>query len=149
MKYFMDKLLKGSKKLHVVPGTGSGSLDTVIRLYIAWGRRFIVLLDSDMEGINQKKRYRDLFGAAVSNSIFTFEDIDVEWDNIEMEQLLSDSERMLIQAAAYPAASTYNKAHFNRAVQELYLTNKTIIISEDTKAKFEKIVSFCELKLGP
>lgn len=148
IKYFMDKILKGSKKLHVTPGTGSGSLDTVIRLYVAWGRRFIVLLDSDMEGINQKRRYNDLFGAVVSNSIFTLADVDVTWANIEMEQLISDDERLQIQSAAYPGAARYNKTHFNRAVQELYLTDRTVAISDETKTKFAKILSFCEMKLG-
>lgn len=148
LKYFIEKIFKGSRKLHVMPGTGSGSLDTVIRLYVAWGRQFIVLLDSDTEGINQKKRYNDRFGRVVSNSIFTLEDIDVTWGNIEMEQLLSDTERLLIQTAAYPGTSTYNKTHFNRAVQELYLTDKAVAISDDTRAKFEKILAFCEMKLG-
>ena len=68
IKYFMDKIIKGHRILNIMPGTGSGSLDTVIRLYLAWGRRFIVILDSDGEGTNQKKRrYEQLyFGAVVS-----------------------------------------------------------------------------------
>lgn len=148
MKYFIDKILKGSGKLHMMPGTGSGSLDTVIRLYLAWGRRFIILLDSDAEGVKQKRRYHELFGGLVTDSIFTLEDVDLAWSNIEMEQLVSEAERLLIQFSAYPDAPRYNKTHFNRAIQELYLTDRAVVISDDTKSKFEKILSFCETKLG-
>ncbi|MBZ5638255.1 MAG: ATP-binding protein, partial [Acidobacteriia bacterium] len=44
---YMAQRLLGKSDPHLLPGTGSGSLDSVIRLYVAWGRNFVVLLDSD------------------------------------------------------------------------------------------------------
>jgi hypothetical protein len=61
VRYMISRLGVGGD-LHLMPGGGAGSLDNIIRLYVAWGKRFFVLLDSDSEGTKQKKRYEDVFG---------------------------------------------------------------------------------------
>lgn len=145
MKFFQDKVLKFTA-INLMPGTGAGSLDSIIRLYIAWGRQFIILLDSDKEGIKQKKRYEELFGLLVSNRIFTLTDIDSSWGK-EMESLIEKTDLMSIQSLVYPSSAKFNKTHFNRAIQELYLTEKTPSLSDITKERFKQLLEFCEERL--
>ncbi|MFM2306824.1 MAG: hypothetical protein RLZZ367_1493, partial [Bacteroidota bacterium] len=77
--YFQEIVLKKVKKINLAPSTGSGNLDTLISLYIGWGKEFIVILDSDKEGNKQKQRYIDNFGIIIEPRIFTLEDIDASW----------------------------------------------------------------------
>ncbi|HMX27076.1 MAG TPA: AAA family ATPase [Blastocatellia bacterium] len=148
LKYFQEKLLNIGELPSLLPGTGAGSLDDIIRLYIAWGREFILLLDSDKEGRGQKKRYENLFGTLVFDRIFTLSDIDPDWKHKEMEDLILGNDRLKIQATAYPEATEYDKSHFNRAVQELFLTNKRIKLSQETMDNFGKVVKFCSERLS-
>ena len=151
LKYFYEKILCCTGQLNLMPGGGAGSLDDVIRLYLAWGREFIILLDAGKEGLKQKKRYEELFGVIVNDKIFSLKDIDKTWENKGTEFLLEEDERMKIQEIIYPTAqkfNKFNKTHFNRAIQELYLTNQPVELSGNTKEKFKKIFDFCVGKLG-
>lgn len=145
LKYFQQIL--HHKNIHLMPGGGAGSLDDVIRLYTAWGRNFIVLLDSDEAGITQKERYKNLFGGIVENRIFTLEDIESAWKKKGLEFLVEENDRSLIQNTLYPDAKQFNKTHFNRAIQELFLTKRKISLMQLTQERFEVILDFCEQKL--
>lgn len=146
LKYFQDKVSQTSRDINLMPGTGSGSLDNVIRLYVAWGRKFIVLLDSDKAGLEQKKRYEDMYGVLVQDRIFSLRDIDSTWTK-EMESLISEDDRRVIQSLAYPDSKKFNKTHFNRAIQELYLTNQRPNLMTVTVDRFEKLLGFCAERL--
>ncbi len=143
-KYFFEKTLNKRNIINLLPGTGAGSLDDVIRLYLAWGRNFIVLLDSDSAGVKQQKRYKDLFGALVDNCIFLLEDVDATWKGTGMEFLIEEPDRLLIQHKAYPSAVKFNKTHFNRAIQELYLADQKVQVGHKTVSNFQKLFEFCE-----
>lgn len=143
LKFVNDKIFENKNKLNLVPGTGSGSLDTLIRLYVAWGRNFIVLLDSDKAGKEQKERYISMFGTLVENRIFSLEDINSIWKKTMMEGLFTDSEKLKIQKQTYPTSGGFNKKHFNRSIQEAYLTDKKVVLTKSTKSNFEKIIKFC------
>ncbi|TXH76429.1 AAA family ATPase [Thiobacillus sp.] len=120
----MKEIVMPNEELNMLPGAGSGSLDSVIQLYLAWGRNFIVLLDSDDEGELQKKRYAEKFGSLVEPRVFTLADINPDWKKYETEKLLVDSDRLQIQKLAYPETDAYKKTHFNRAVQELLVLRR-------------------------
>jgi hypothetical protein len=130
-----------------LPGGGSGSLDAAIQLYIAWGRNFLVLLDSDEAGKTQKARYEDKFGAIVENRIFELSDIEPRWKGLSSEALFTETEKNRIQKSASNVDSKFNKTHFNRAIQEAYLTEKEMTLSKGTINKFQRIVDFCSEKL--
>lgn len=51
---FMKEAITHAEEVNLLPGSGSGTLDSVIQLYLAWGRNFIVLLDSDKEDRRKK-----------------------------------------------------------------------------------------------
>jgi hypothetical protein len=147
LKYFHEKLLPTSDSINMLPGNGAGSLDSVIQLYIGWGRNFIVILDSDSTGDKEKKRYEDKFGILVEHRIYSLADVNSSWHNKTMETLIPTGERLTIQQAAYPGDQKYHKTHFNRAVQEMYLTGQRPQISSTTLGSFEHILDFCRQKL--
>jgi energy-coupling factor transporter ATP-binding protein EcfA2 len=131
---YLSLLTGGTHELNFLPGTGAGSLDSIIRLYIGWARNFVVLLDSDTEGENQKMRYKDLFGGLVEGRIFTLRDLVPPLAGKSLESVFTSAEQLEIQNAAYPDADFYNKTLFNRALQEHTLTRRTSFsISQSTK----------------
>ncbi|MDD5059054.1 MAG: AAA family ATPase [Sideroxydans sp.] len=143
---YMQFLLK--KKINLMPGTSSSNLETPIRLYTAWGRQYLVLLDSDKEGIIQKNRYQELFEYTLRNRIFTLMDIDASWKNGEMEMLISDEDKISIQKKTYPTENKFSKKHFNRAIQELLITKTKFELSEETKQNFNALFTFIQTKFN-
>ncbi|MCA1620009.1 MAG: ATP-binding protein [Acidobacteria bacterium] len=146
LKYFHEKIVGNKSGLHLMPGGGSGSLDNVIRLYLGWARNFVVLLDSDTAGDAEKRRYEELFGPIMDGRIFLLRDIDPAWKK-ELEYVLTEPDRMAVQQSVYPDSKRFNKTHFNRAVQELYLTDRIISLSPTTVNSFKKLLDFCSKQL--
>ncbi|MBX3297453.1 MAG: AAA family ATPase [Acidobacteria bacterium] len=146
-KYICEIVLGGKPSLNLLPGGGAGTLDSPIQLYLAWGRNFVALLDSDEAGAKEKQRYQEKFGGLVTGRIFTLADVNTSWDKLGLESLFTDKERLRIQNSAYPGASKLNKTHFNRAIQEAYLTRKDLEITQTTVNKFQKIIDFLEKSL--
>ena len=146
LKYFNDIILKKAS-LNFAPGMGSGTLDTLIQLYYSWGRNFIILLDSDLAGSNQKKRYLEKFGAIIEGKVFTLADIDRTWSKTAMEKIFESEDALKIQTSIYPLDTKINKKRFNLALQELLINSKTIEVSQPTIFKLEKILNFLSEKL--
>lgn len=145
---FMRGCLERDVSLNFLPGGGSGSLDPVIRLYLAWGRNFVVLLDSDKAGKVQKSRYKKSFGLVLENRVFTLNDIDSTWYGKRMEDLFSEDERLSVQRACFPESEGFNKIQFNRAVQELALTKRTVSLSSETIENFNKFFNWCDTTIN-
>ncbi|WNZ48955.1 AAA family ATPase [Leptolyngbya boryana CZ1] len=142
LSYFQEVILKNKKRINLLPGSGSGTLDPVIRLYYAWGRKFIVLLDSDAEGKKQKTRYQNLFNGIIRNRLFEFEDINTSWPNYAMEKLFDPKDLLKIQRLAFPDTEKFSKKLFNTAIQE-NLINKTYVPLESrTIENFQEVLSF-------
>lgn len=148
LEYFQNIISSAKNKLHFAPSTGSGNLDTLISLYIAWGKPCIILLDSDNEGKKQKKRYIDEYGLILENRVFTLVDINSSWENIALEGLFNSEEKLKIQKSAYPQSESYIKSNFNRALQEALMNGKKLDISKETKDKFSEIIIFLTKKIS-
>jgi predicted ATP-dependent endonuclease of OLD family len=149
LMYVQEILLKRKKILKIVPGTSASNLENLISLYLGWGAKFLILLDSDKEGIKQKKRYIDLFGKLIEPLIITYSDVDISWENYEMEILFKDIEKEKIIKELYPSEGQYkySKSLFNRSLQELYLQKKEFSFSKETLGNFNKLISALEKKL--
>ena len=115
---------------------------TLISLYLGWGKEFFVFLDSDKGGKEGKKNYLDKFGEVVSNKIFDYEDIDPSWKKKNIEKILPNSEKLLIQQKVFPNMVKYSKSSYNKAIQELYMNNIKIDLKQETINNFEKIYNF-------
>lgn len=150
LRYFTEIILKDRLNIecNFLPGTGAGNLSQSIRLYMSWGRDFIVILDADKEGKLQKTQYEEEFGLACSENTYTLDQIDAAWDKASIEKLVSNDDRMIIQLHAYPEATEYKKAHFHRAIQEVLMRKVRLQISDETKNNFEKIIRFIDEKLN-
>jgi hypothetical protein len=147
LKYFKDTILKNNSNFSVIPSTGAGNLDTLISLYIGWGKNFIILLDSDKEGQKQKDRYIKVYGEYIEYQVFTLGDIDSSWYNFKMEDLFSMTDRDSLQLSKYPETKNYKKTFFNRTIQE-YLINKEVFeFDEVTTGNFQKVLEFFQTQL--
>lgn len=142
LSYFQEVILKTQKRIALLPGSGSGSLDTVIRLYCAWGKNFVILLDSDTEGKKQKNRYQNAFSGILNSRIFTFEDVEPLWSNHEMEELFHSGDLLKIQKSVFPDVERFNKKLFNAAIQENLLKKVSVSLSESTTDIFQKLLKF-------
>ena len=147
INYFNKIIIPNSPKLYLLPGCGAGSLAPIISLYIGWGSNFVVLLDSDHEGIKQKQRYVEKFGLVIENKLFSLVDIDGNWKDFGLEKLIPEDERVQFQKTAYPDCFEYNKTHFHRSIQEHLIRKKPFEFLEETKIKFQKILHFIDEKL--
>ncbi|NJD54286.1 MAG: hypothetical protein FIB07_15655 [Candidatus Methanoperedens sp.] len=148
LAYFNKVIFNNKYEIHLAPSTGSGNLDTLISLYIGWGKEFIILLDSDKEGINQKSRYIDKFGIIVEQRIYSFQDIDPTWVKKELEKLFVNSDALRFQQTCYADSIEYKKIYFNRTIQESLITNKNFAFSQQTNDNFEKILLFLTEKIN-
>ena len=116
--------------------------DTLISLYSGWGKNFSVFLDSDEEGKSSKKRYEDIFGSIVDNKIFTYKDIDNQWNKKNMESIISHADKMKIQQKVFPNMKRYSKKSYNKAIQELYMNSEKVQLSTETIYNIEKTYNF-------
>jgi ABC-type Mn2+/Zn2+ transport system ATPase subunit len=146
LRYIAGRLA-GAPNLHFMPGAGAGSLDTLIRLYAGWGRNFVILLDSDAEGVKQQQRYELLFGTLVTGRIFTLANLNPAWKGRGMERMFTAAEQLGIQRAGYPDTKDFNKTHFARALQELTFTKLAIPLSPTTETDFVSLLKALEAKL--
>ncbi|MEI9910985.1 MAG: hypothetical protein WDO71_15725 [Bacteroidota bacterium] len=105
------------------------------------------MLDSDKEGGKQKDRYIDKFGIIVESRIFTLEDIDPSWKKYKMEKLFDNAEALQFQQTTYPSASSLNKTHFNRTIQECLINRRSFAFSEQTKNNISEVLTFLSNKL--
>ncbi len=144
---YMGTRLAGVPDLHFMPGAGAGSLDTLIRLYAGWGRNFVILLDSDAEGVKQYQRYELVFGTLVTGRVFTLADINPIWKGRGMERMFTEPEQLAIQRAGYPDTTEFNKTHFARALQELSITKRPIQLSSTTEISFAHLFQSLETKM--
>ena len=145
-RYMHDVAFNSDLDLHFLPGGGSGSLDDLIRLYIGWARNFVVLLDSDVEGKKQKKRYIDHFGPIVKDRILTLGDLIPDLNGKSLELAFEKADRDTIQNVAY-SSETYQKKKFFRALQEALATRAMLPLSESTTARFSDLLHGLKTRL--
>lgn len=148
LRYMQSTILPKRQSQRLLPGTGAGTLDSLIRLYLAWGREFIVLLDSDKEGKKQRARYLEMFGPVLLDRIFTLKDSGCTGEGSSMEDLFDKSELLAIQQRCYPGDIKFEKTHFFRAIQELLAKGEAVTLSDATKEKFSELTKFLDTKLS-
>ncbi|TWF39601.1 putative ATP-dependent endonuclease of OLD family [Chitinophaga polysaccharea] len=147
LKYLKEVILKIPGDIALVPSTGSSNLNTLISLYMGWGKEFIILLDSDKEGKSQKTKYIDSFGIIVEQRIFTLDDIDAFWKKHGIEKLFDPSELLLIQQKSFPDTTRYDKTNFHRTIQELLINKIEVPLSVQTMNNFRRLISFLTEKV--
>ena len=139
LNYFQEIILKDRKNIHFYPGAGATKLWDIIRLYLSWGRNFLIVLDGDTAGENAKSAYIEEFGDFIKDRIFTLNDILSIADTTE--KIISDDDKKIICIKAFGNPST-GKKMLNQAINKLLIEKKNVKISKQTKDNFRKLFKF-------
>ena len=141
LTYVNNIILGGKyKKINLMPGAGCTKNSTIIQLYIAWGRKFLILLDGDKAGMKSKNEYVKLFGEPIQNNIKLYNNIVPEIGDVTMEDIFTEDEKLIITQRFIPLAVTYNKSAFNTAIQEALINKEKIELSKETITKFDLLL---------
>lgn len=145
---YLALIINGKKlsQLNIYPGGGANRNTSTIALYLSWNKPFRILLDSDMGGIAAKKVYAKEFGSVIEHSIKTFSDIDNNLANRAIEDLFIDEDKLKITKLFDAKLSSYKKSAFNTAIENLYVTNTIIDLSEQTKNNFKSIFNYLSVE---
>jgi predicted ATP-dependent endonuclease of OLD family len=142
LKYFIDVLGVGPD-LKLVPGGGSGSLDTLIGLHIGWGKSFVVLLDGDSAGIREAERYAENFGKIVVERTVLMPAAIGDPKIIEIEDLLSKDDAEALISVVFPPAAvrpSAKKALF-QSVSELYALRQSVTLTPATLTRVADLLT--------
>ncbi|PJZ75292.1 ATP-dependent nuclease [Leptospira neocaledonica] len=145
MRYINEIMLNNKYKLNPYPGSGDGLL-RVIRLYMAWGAKFIVVLDADKAGVKAKQRYEKEIGSAASEVILNLSDINSKWSGFKTEDLFTQAEQLRIINTLYENETEYNKKYLFSAIEHLLITKKEIKLSKTTLNNFELLFQYLKDK---
>jgi len=137
---YISKML--GSKLQLLPCTGAESMHVFISLYLGWGRKFVILLDSDAKGKATQQRYKEDYGIILENKVFTLNNINSLWKNHDLEHLFAKDELVAIQNRCYSDAKKYSKTQFNRSIQELFIKSEKFPLSVETMNNFKELFNF-------
>jgi predicted ATP-dependent endonuclease of OLD family len=129
LRYAID-VLGIEPDLRMVPGGGAGSLDPVIRMHIAWGKSFVILLDGDKEGTAQRARYEREFGAFIGNRCVLIPEVVGDPKAKVIEDILTAEDKEAFVVATVPP-KRITKKDFQRAVMERYRLRQRVEISAE------------------
>lgn len=140
-KYINEIIFGNQFELNFYPGNGADRNDYIIATYLSWGRDFSILLDGDKAGLEARKRYVKEFGRTVEDKIITLKDINPTFA-FATESLFTEQELLQIIQTFDPVATEFNKSKFNTALQDLYVQEQPIELSEKTVQNFADILNF-------
>lgn len=150
--YMNETILKRSR-INFYPGGGRDSLWDIIELYLAWGAKFIVVLDGDNPGNKSKQNYCKEFSPFLDDKVFTLKEI--LGVNGALEDLFSDIDKKSIVQSEFtlPLMDRIKddklkiKELFNQSINMLCYKRKHVDISDETKDRFNKLFDFINTKL--
>ena len=145
-KYFQDVILQSSEKYNFYPGAGVDKLSDIIRLYLSWGKKFIVIIDGDKAGKSAKKRYEEDFGDVLKDKIFTLDDVLNNGNNIQTESLIDEGDKNTISEQIFGQKSKA-KNILNWGINQALAQEIKIELSEVTKNNFRGEFDFIKEKL--
>jgi predicted ATPase len=142
-KYINEIIFESKHKLFFYPGKGADSNEDIIRLYMSWGSKFLLLLDSDKKGKTAQTQYLNILGDYVKSRIFTYEDILGK--KITTEDIFSERDKEIICNAAFEK-STFDlikgdpkkqKSTFNFAISQLLTLKHKVELEQETIETFK------------
>lgn len=140
--YINDVVLnKKYRKIHLMPGAGCNKNSTVIQLYLAWNKPFLILLDGDKAGEKSKNDYIKIFGDPIKESVKLYNDFVPEIGNVMMEDIFSDDEKLIITQRFDNTATKFCKSAFNTAIQSALINKEVITLSKETINKFDVLLA--------
>ena len=152
-KYFSEVIFQNKFNFKFYAGAGKDQLWEIIRLYLSWGSKFIVILDGDKGGERAKENYLREFECFIKDKIFTLKDIFQK--NLETEDLIGERDKRKIidevcGKGTYESIKTKKsslKQKLNLSIRHLLSENKKINMHKNTMNLFEKLFNFIQKKL--
>ena len=153
-KYFSEVILKGNETFNFYPGAGKDTHFDIIRLYLSWGKNFLLILDGDKPGQTSKANYIKDFTGYVDNKIFTHKDLlGLE---VETEELITPDDQKAICDTAFGIGSYDSikndssklKSKLNFAINQLLISRTRVSTSSTTKANFKKLFKEISARLA-
>lgn len=138
INYFKEILCKSNdyKEFVIMPGLdGADGLDEIIRFYLGWGRKFIVILDNDKQGLSSQKRYQQTY-FLTEKQIFNLGDVDNNFKTIESLIASEDKDTYKIK----------KKKEINHFFQEK-LASKMELKMDASAENFKKLLDFMSSKI--
>lgn len=152
LRYAVD-VLRIPAKVHLVPGTGAGSLAPLIQLHLGWGKSFVVLLDGDAEGLKQRDRYERDFGPVLAGRCALLPEMCGDPAIEEGEDLLEASDQATIISAIFddPSDGTPKpKKALSHAIIELYARGQVVALKSETTERLSQLLgSLSNLTAAP
>lgn len=139
LRYLTKVCLKLELNFDFIPCMGSGTCDQLIALYAGWGKKFVVLLDSDKAGKSEKARYLEKFGSLLNDKVICYEDVDNSLDKKGLEKIIGSTDCTAIHLATFPQEK-FSKKMFLLSIQELLAQNKPVTLTSETQAVLSAIV---------
>ena len=152
-QYFNEVVFGGKNKIKFYPGAGKDQLWEPIRIYLSWGKNFLVILDGDEGGEKSKQSYLKEFDKFLADKIFTLKDILNK--NMETEDLIGLADQKNIIDEAF-GKNSYDsivkdqkllKSKLNLAVKQLLINKTKIKFHKNTTDNFSKLFEFIISKL--
>jgi predicted ATP-dependent endonuclease of OLD family len=117
----MSSALGESNTHSIYPGTTASDLKDLISLNLGWGASFHVLLDSDDEGIAQRKKYLKLFELDDDRVIL------LPKPGSEIEDMFSNAEKIALYELAFGGVvDTVSKKELLAVVRAIMASNKKL-----------------------
>ena len=147
-KYVNEVMFNNKYKLNFYPGKGATSNDGIIRLYLARGANFILILDSDPEGVESQRVITEEFGKYVKDKIVTYDDaLNLK---VVTEELFSEADMQKICDTAF-GKGTFDKckddpkalkSRLNYSILTNLNLDTKVELEKDTVKTFEKVFEF-------
>ena len=141
LRYFCEIFNGGQtfNGLKFLPGTGASKFGLVIQLYMAWGRNFVILLDSDLEGTRAADRYRADFGVFLDGRLIDLKTATSSSQVTAIESLFDNEDLLAFQALVSTDQLSFNKDLFSRGVQFAFATGTRIELSAAAKTNLTNL----------
>jgi len=115
----------------IIPGVGCTQIDHVVRLYLGWGRPFLVMLDGDDEGKKSLQKYRNDYLLS-GKQAQVLSDIDPTFAKIE--KLISEEDKAKF--------GLIKKSQVDAFILEKLAQNSVTDFSEKTISNFKKVLEY-------
>jgi predicted ATPase len=148
-KFINETILRNKFQINFYPGKGKDNNLDIIRLYLSWGSKFILILDGDEGGEESKKgTYLKEFGKILEDKVFTLNDILGK--AVETEDLFSVSDKQNLCNTAFGDGQFESvnhdfdklKSKINFAIQQLYVNGIEITLETKTTNSFNLLFEF-------
>jgi len=139
ISYFKEVMFESEKygDFSIIPGIGGcNSLDGVLRLYLGWSRKFIIILDGDNAGEIAYKKYKEEYLLA-DDQIYKLTDVDKTF--LKIETLIAKDDIDLYSLHKKKAIDTFFK--------EKLSTKTKITLSDTTINNFKLLLHFISSKM--